>query len=101
MRFLVNFELEPTYVGGPDMGPLNESAVSFFRSVGSDPRFESSGHWADGRGGFMVVNVGSEQELMQIIAPFIMHVRFTTHPLVSLADAANLIAEMGAKFAGH
>ena|SRR5437016_4016500 len=99
MRFLVSFELEPSYVGGPDIVQLNETAVKFFAGVESDPRFECSGHFADGRGGFIVANVASPQELLSILGPFIMHVRFTTHPLISLAEASQFIAEISKRMA--
>ena len=73
------------------------AGLPFFASIGGDPRVKASGHFADGRGGFFLLELNSAEEMIQFTGPFLDFVRFESHPVLSLPAIAQDVHALGAR----
>lgn len=86
MLMMVNFVVEPSMHSPAEVETAREQGFKFFGGIEADPRVKASGHFADGRGGFMLVEVNSAEEVLQLTGPFLDYVRFETHPVLPFSQ---------------
>jgi hypothetical protein len=90
MQFLVSFKVEPSMHSPDGVAAARTAGTAFFAGIGQDPRVKASGHFADGRGGFMLIELNSAEEMLQFTGPFLDFVRFESHPVLPLAAIAQM-----------
>ncbi|HYX29393.1 MAG TPA: hypothetical protein VE863_12585 [Pyrinomonadaceae bacterium] len=84
MQIFVGFEAFDTIISDAVPGLRQEAGELIQRIMGSG-KVTASGIFVDQRGGFLVIEVGSAEELMDLISPTMVdNFHVTTHPLVSM-----------------
>jgi len=96
MLFLVTFEVDGSFHDAAAVQDARQSGGEFFGRIGQDPRVRASGHFADARGGFLLVELNSPGEMMELTGPFLDFVRFESHPVVPLGDLPQIFEQLGA-----
>jgi uncharacterized protein YciI len=93
MQYLAIFRVEPSMHDPQQIAAAREQGFAFFSNIASDPRVKASGHFADARGGFLLIEHESAEEILQLTGPFMDFVRFECHPVVSFATLMQTFAE--------
>jgi muconolactone delta-isomerase len=97
MRMLVKFHIKDSVVG--DLVPqARKRAEEVTQKMLGSGKAECSGLIAGERGGFVVMNVDSSEELLMMIGPMLDVADIKIKPLVpleSLPDILKMLTEMG------
>lgn len=86
MLMMVNFEAEHSLHDPAGVEAARAKGFEFFGSIESDPRVKASGHYADGRAGFLLIEVHDAKDVLQFTGPFLDFVRFETHPVLPFSE---------------
>jgi hypothetical protein len=94
MQFMIEFEAFDTVIDAQVVEALRGKAFTFFAQCAQDPRVKASGHYTDGRSGFMVVEVGSLEEIYGFTGQFLDTVHFRVRPSIPLAQFVQHAAQI-------
>lgn len=92
---LFHVEFIPRENWGPADAPAVQSmAIATLNTIINSENIETSGFYADERGGFFVIDIDSPDDLIRLIAPILDVVSFTSHPIVGIKHIQQLMQEL-------
>ena len=94
MQFLVIFRVEPSLHDPAQVEGARAQGFPFFSTIESDPRVAASGHFADGRAGFLLIEVDSAEEMFKLTGQFLDFVHFETHPVLPFGRMLKVFEEL-------
>jgi len=70
-----------------DVTHLQRTVIAVMERVAASPRTRAHGMYADGRGGFALLEITRAQDLLEMFAGLTDVARLTSHPVTDTADA--------------
>jgi hypothetical protein len=83
MEVFVKFEAYDTLIDREQIMHTRQVGGQQLQQLLESGKVRASGFFADARGAFFVLDVGSSEELFEMLAPLTDFVRIETHPVVS------------------
>ena len=97
MRLFVRFEAFEALTRPEDVARLREVVGRQLEAVQASGRLQASGMFADGRGGFLVLEAADAEEVFRLLGSALLdHCRVETRPLLSLASFGELLQRASA-----
>ncbi len=93
MRLYVGFTVFQTLVDPPDINRARAKFGEKMQEMQQAGKIDSGGAFAGKRQGFMVLNVGSEDEAFILLAELADFCEMETYPLVSFETLGKYLAE--------
>jgi hypothetical protein len=92
---LFHIEFIPRENWGPADAPLvHKLAIETLDVIMKSGKVKESGLYADERGGFLLIDVDTPEELMRLVAPMIDVVGITSHPIFPIDLLQKMFQEM-------
>jgi hypothetical protein len=86
MRLHVNWNVFETVTGSAMVAEIREHLGPLVGKLTESGKMESHGVYADGRGGFIVLNVESADEVLALLYPLHDFASIETRPIVSFEE---------------
>ncbi|MEO2002525.1 MAG: DUF3303 family protein [Candidatus Poribacteria bacterium] len=86
MKLHVNWNLFETVTGSALVGEVRQQVGPLIGKLTESGKMESHGVYADGRGGFIVLNVDSADEVLALLYPLHDFATIETRPIVSFQE---------------
>jgi hypothetical protein len=94
MRFLITFDVRDTIVRAEDITRVRKAVGDHAKGLLASGKIKESGVWADGRGGFLLAEVGTADDLHDLLnAPFIEFFNVRSRPVVTFEKLARFFQE--------
>ena len=92
---LFHLEFIPRENWGPADSPVvQKNSIEWIERILKSGKIKESGLYADDRGGYLIADVDSPEELFSLVAPILDIVGITSHPIVSVETLQKLFQEM-------
>jgi len=95
MRFLVNFEVFPHVFERAGVLDLRRQVGEAMQRIIATGKVESSGIRLGRRGGYMVVDINSPAEFLDLTGELVDYVRFDFEPLISFEELGAYFQKFG------
>ena len=86
MKFNVKFEVFESLFKDDDVTKARERAGKAIGQIQSSGKLVDGGMFADGRSGYLLIEINQAKELMELLAPFIDFVNIESHPVYSMEE---------------
>ena len=97
MRFLVTFRAFDTIVGTDDISKPREVMHLQLKAVRDSGKLVAGGMFAEARGGFFVLDVGTPMELKELLGPMHDYFHMDAHAVCSLEEMEKLFQRYAAE----
>jgi uncharacterized protein YciI len=84
MQVFVKYEYEKSITDREKVMEVRQVGGRQLQQIMESGKVVASGVFADTRGGFLVLDVDSSEDLFDLIAPVADYIRFETHPLTTV-----------------
>ena len=93
MKLFVELEVFETVIKDEDITRVRERFGTQLRKIMASGKMESSGFFAEKRGGFLILNVDSAEEVVELLGIMIECFHIKVHPVMPLEKVPELFGK--------
>jgi len=93
VRLFVELEVFKTVIGDEDITRVRERFGTQLRKIMASGKMVSSGFFAGKRGGYLILNVDSAEEVVELLGIMIEYFQIKVHPVMPLEKVPELFSK--------